>query len=301
MKNFDAVMVTHAKNAKIARISIKYLIKNAFPDKIYLICAKNIFTEFDRLSPNLILVDEDSVVPNITFSKMDELIKAIDPRNTRVGWYFQQFLKMGICAREDLAGHYLIWDSDTVLLKPLSFFTHDGRVLFTKYAECHPPYFETLRAILGEKRNCDFSFIVEHMMVNKLMMREMIEKIHQGSLKTGEWVPKIIKSVDPKDIGLSGFSEYETYGNYVYNRHRETAEFRRIPTFRKGSAIFGRYPNYFDCARLARQYVYASFESRRWASKNRRRFEKVKSFFIWLFNLPSFITILFRKRIEEAS
>jgi len=40
-----------------------------------------------------------------------------------VGWYLQQFLKMGAARHvAGLSDHYLLWDSDMVPLKPMQWF-----------------------------------------------------------------------------------------------------------------------------------------------------------------------------------
>jgi hypothetical protein len=46
----------------------------------------------------------------------------------RAGWLLQQFLKLGLAEyKHDLTEHFVIWDSDCVVLRPISFFDEDLR------------------------------------------------------------------------------------------------------------------------------------------------------------------------------
>lgn len=174
-----------------------------------------------------------------------------------------------MCQREDILDNYLIWDSDTVLLHPLEFFDQDGKIIFTKATEFHLPYFETFRELVGEDRNCDFSFISQHMMIQVRLMKELIDRIHQSSLLTGEWVWNILSTIknrtdwgqwaDTKVGRCPEFSEYETYGNFVYNNHLQTATFETRDWYRHYVSI-GRFPSKSDLAELSRKNDFVAFE-----------------------------------------
>ena len=143
---------------------------------------------------------------------------SIDPG--RAGWYVQQFIKMGFCNFTDDA-YYLIWDSDTIPLKPAEFFDSEGRPYFDMKTEYNPPYFATMGRILpGVKKAVRKSFISEHMVIRSGYMREMIREIEaNNTLEGGNFQEKIMNAVDAGDLHESGFSEFETYGNYVMARH----------------------------------------------------------------------------------
>lgn len=81
---------------------------------------------------------------------------------------------MSICNLSDMAYHYLIWDSDTVLLQPLIFFDQDEKVPVNPKTEYHKPYFELIKKVLSIEKQVDFSFISEHLMINKSYMNELI-------------------------------------------------------------------------------------------------------------------------------
>jgi len=57
---------------------------------------------------------------------------------------------MAICNYSDMADHYLIWDSDTILLKSLLFFDKEKRVLINPETEYHEPYFILIKKSSGD-------------------------------------------------------------------------------------------------------------------------------------------------------
>ena len=79
-------------------------------------------------SDNVEILDEDSVVPAVTFASLKAIL-AKRNADDRTGWYLQQFLKMVICSWDTIANFYLVWDSDTILLRPMSFFSEVGKIL----------------------------------------------------------------------------------------------------------------------------------------------------------------------------
>jgi hypothetical protein len=90
--------------------------------------------------------DEDSLIENLTLSKIRNIMKNITGTSERSGWYFQQFLKMAY-AYKCQCGHYLIWDSDTIPLNKIIFWDNNGKCLFTMKTEYHIPYFKTIKKL----------------------------------------------------------------------------------------------------------------------------------------------------------
>lgn len=152
---------------------------------------------------NCRFVDENSVLP-ISLKDIDYFPKGEDRR----GWLFQQLLKLNadeICGCE----HILILDTDTLISRPQTFLLQ-GRTLFNCSEEHHIPYYKTYRKLLKEKPLSKFSFVSHHMLFEKSklkMLKSRIESLHHV-----RWYEAILNLVD-KDCP-SGFSEYETYGNF---------------------------------------------------------------------------------------
>ena len=174
------------------------------------------------------------------------------------GWYFQQLLKFqfAFCLTDD--DYYLIWDADTVPLRPLEFFDAEGRMLLTKAEEFHVPYFQTYKNILGRPATREFSFIAQHMVIQKSVLRGMLAEIESHCAGNESWAWKIMRNLGGE--GSNRFSEYETYGHYIKEKHPERVVFRELPWLRRGASECGRNPSPQALARLGEKYFYASFE-----------------------------------------
>lgn len=152
----------------------------------------------------------------------------------RYGWYLQQLLKLA--AIDDLNGHnLLIWDADTIPLKPLTFFTPEGVPSFYSGSEYHLPYFQAIDRLLSLDKITGPSFISQNMPIpagwGRACLRE-IEKRHSCS-----WHEAILKEVDFRQP--SGFSEYETLGTYFAHRWPGRVKFRDARWTRNGGDLTG--------------------------------------------------------------
>lgn len=260
---YDIVMPVAGKHNGIAGIAIQYLFRNARFRNLLVITARENFGFFSnilKIGSRLRLIDEGSVIPGIDAKSLAQFLLEQNSNSKRAGWYLQQFLKMGICNFVDIADHYLIWDADTVLLKPVDFFAN-GKILINPATEYHAPYFETYRKILGMERLSPVSFISEHMMIKTSFMKELIVAIELQTSSYAFWVWKILHAIPREHLSSSGFSEYETYGNFVLNKYPDAIDFRPLSSCRFGAKQFGISPNRFDLFRLSSCYAYASFET----------------------------------------
>ena len=228
-------------------------------ETIYLVANKNTFPFFKKsfLSKNrVVLVDENSMVPGLSF---DSVKQAIDKKNLDdpyYGWYFQQFLKIAFartqCAKED----YLIWDADTIPLRHIDF-KQNGLYLFNLKPEYHVPYFDCIRKILGLEKVVKGSFITEHIVVNTAIMNEMLDKIESagGTIFFEAIINSLEKSVK------CGFSEYETYGTYIFSKYPQKVKERKLATFRHAGKLYSRGVSKKELAYLGTRFDTASFEA----------------------------------------
>ena len=181
-------------------------------------------------------VDEDSLCDGLRLARIKDLVAARDCfAEKRAGWYFQQFLKMAysmVCCDEE----YLIWDADTIPLKRIDMHNGCGQPYFDVKEEYHWPYFSTMKRIFNKKiMRPGFSFISEHMLIKSTYMRELIEVIMNNETLSGtNFYEKILSAVNDIDLLGSGFSEFETYGNYVFMTHPKAYEIRELKSYRKG-------------------------------------------------------------------
>lgn len=210
-----------------------------------------------RLGSRATVLAEDSMIPGVTLAKVRALPMQGFPRGA--GWYFQQLLKLQFAFQDPDDDYYLIWDGDTVPLRPMQFFDEQGRLLMTRAEEYHAPYFETYRRILGEEPHREFSFIAQHMPAQKSVVREMLARIEAQVPGEGNWAWKLMRTLPSH--GYSLFSEYETYGHYMKNHYPERVRFierswRREMAHRSGRAL----PTEAELKAAAQRYDYVGYE-----------------------------------------
>lgn len=245
--------------------------KNLGGDKIIVLCsAKN--AQF--LPKDVIFIDESTVYDGMSLKSVGDALVKYGGNRKRAGWYFQQFLKMSyamICDNR----HYLIWDADTVPAKKLVFFSSDGRILFNRKEEHHTPYFETIKNIfLGEVTFHDNdnypSFISEGMMIDVDVMTQMIRTIECNAGDSVSFWEYIIASIKD-DISGSGFSEFETYGNYLLQYYPEKYKLRYLRTCRLG---YQRYNNRIPSIEELEKSEYDTVSFEAWDKKTVTRIIK---------------------------
>ena len=209
----------------------------------------------------LYLLDENQLIAEVSLQSIRDILKARVDYDGRAGWYFQQFLKMAICDLVELADHYLIWDSDTVALAPMTFFNDQDQILVQPSGENHQPYFDFTQRTLGFKRQVKFSFVSEHMMVRKAYMIELIQEFMARAPEGVHWVEYILGSVESQHLFGSGFSEYETYGNYVAQKYPGEYLWRQLKSTRFGAIDYGPDPQKYEVFHLMQlENKYVTFE-----------------------------------------
>jgi hypothetical protein len=236
--------------------------------KLHVFTAHRNFSEFAKaLGKDAELIDEDSAIEGMT---LEQLRAFLGPGLSKgAGWYLQQFLKFSFAFKKTEDDHYLIWDADTVPLRPLEFFDEQGRMLFTKATECHSPYFETYKKFFQQEPHYEFSFISQHAIVRKSLLREMFRTIEKNLPGDETWAWKMMRNLGGS--GSNRFSEYETWGHYVKNAHPETAVYRELPWERHGNRLVSNPPSTKDLKSLGESYAFVAFEADR---KGLKRFLK---------------------------
>src|SRR5579872_6143124 len=136
--------------------------------------------------------------------------------DTRIGWVFQQFLKLyAPFVIPDLSPNVLILDADVIFFRPISFMDGQGEPYFTPADEYHGPYFaHGERLISGWRRvHPRISGIAHHMLFQKPILEDLFDVIRQEH-QMEPW-KAICQATDLEDIQFSGISEYELYFNYA--------------------------------------------------------------------------------------
>jgi hypothetical protein len=178
IEQFNVIIPAAYKDSQLLRKTIRYVAENISPQKIFVMLDMQLsrYVPKEVVNNNIVkLVDENQVVPGVSFSKVRSLLNQHGLPVSRSGWFLQQFLKLGF-ALSDLCSteYYLSWDADTLPLRKLKFFSETGHPLFAKKREHNEAYFDTLSKILPLKHLADFSYIAEHMMFNKNILIEML-------------------------------------------------------------------------------------------------------------------------------
>lgn len=217
----------------------------------------------DCSPPQFLVKPETAYVGDIKLLILDH----IPERNHhRVGWNLQQIVK--IAAAKSIDGeNVLVWDADTIPLKPLNFILDDGRLVFYTGKEHHAPYFATVNRLLGLNKLADFSFIAQCLPLKVSWLTELCEEIER---RHGlPWMQAIIYSIDP--VKSSSFSEYETLGTYFLQNCSEAVKTTDARWLRCGSALLGKASELsdMDLQSLSFAYDYISFEA--WDKPRRRR------------------------------
>lgn len=163
-------------------------------------------------------------------------INGTPKRFSRTGWYYQQFLKMEywkLCTDD----YYLCWDADTIPLHKIEMFHSIGKPFLDTKSEYTHSYFETIKNLWGFDKAIEQSFISEHMLFNKLLMKEMIEEIESMPLSGSTYYEKIFSAVtDP----FKGFSEFETYGTWIANKYPNEYRLRQWKSIRNTNFMINR-------------------------------------------------------------
>lgn len=259
---YDVIVPMTADNLPVFRINVKWMKKNLQCRRIVVIGAENLSEPAGELGVDF--VPEDTLLKGMALGRVKECLKERLGNTRRAGWYFQQFLKLAyayVCEDE----YYIVWDADTVPLHEIPHMV-DGHPVFTRKEEMEPAYFETLDTLFADKvkKYGDFSFICENMIMNVSVMQEMLGKImEQPQLQGESFWERILSAVSDTNLSGSGFSEFETYGNYVMTYHPDLYRFRDLKGMRKGAEFFGLNPSEEQLKWAARSYDTIAFE--RWS------------------------------------
>lgn len=134
-KKFDVLIPVARKDTSFVKHVVTYINKYIIGcENIYIVTNKNNFGRLGHLHifPNVELLDENELVPELNFGIVHECMKKKGERRPNcVGWYFQQLLKFAFAKSKWAKEYYLTWDADTIPLSPLSFF-NGNQPLFTK-------------------------------------------------------------------------------------------------------------------------------------------------------------------------
>ena len=207
---------------------------------------------------DIIVVTSQSARPKVedlgvTFLDENTIVDEISTEmrsSWRWGWYFQQVLKFAMACHVETQ-YYLVVDADTVFLRPVSFFDNAQRPLYATSNEYNRPYFDVFESFLGFRPNREYSFIANHMVFKRQIVMELMNCLDADE----PWHNRILALTEPQPPwnSLSQFSEYETYGHFIKERHPEELQLRPLSWDTTGIeptswllALLGRYFDFFS-------------------------------------------------------
>ena len=209
---------------------------------------------------SVLLIHEDNLVPKKKINEFLGKMKSIS--TNKDGWLEQQFLKMAysrICQKE----YYLVWDLDTIPIKPIKMF-ENGHPIFDMKIEHNIPYFNTIEKLIPGLKFANRSYISEHMIIKTELMKNLLDIIEKNSKLPGIFFwEKVLMAIDIKFINFSGFSEFETYGSFVDTKYPNIYRHRNFFSKRDMTTYFGGSENLSkkDINWLSKDFYALSFEN----------------------------------------
>lgn len=115
-----------------------------------------------------------------------------------------------------------------------------------------------MKNLIGLDKVVDFSFIAEHMLFKKTFMQELINDISNSTVEGSCWFEKILNA--STELSHSGFSEFETYGTFVWTKHYGFYDTQKLNTFRNAGMVKGRWIDDDSLEKMAVDIDTALFE-----------------------------------------
>jgi hypothetical protein len=252
------IVVSRARDLPINRLSIPAVTMHLPAPAYSIIVPNHDLPRFRATLPGEVtVVAEESLLSGWTLKRIQQ---SLPPSvAARAGWYLQQLLKIEAVRQLPGDSEALVWDGDTIPLRPIEFKDAAGRIGFYTGREHHEPYFQATRRLFGSGRMIPRSFIAQCMYVRVRWIHELLGVI-EGRAGSG-WGEAILGCVP--GLSPSEFSEYETIGTFVAGAFPAQMFINHRPWFRWGMAYFGSIDQVraAGLGRLARSYDYVALES----------------------------------------
>jgi len=243
VNNFDVIIPCHPKDEIILTRVIKSLdclsnkrsVYIISPSKIDLKISNDKYTLiYDKDFDHLFTIDQIKTAWNNKFPHFAY----------RASWIYQQLLKLHAHKIiKNLSESYLALDADTIVLNDLHIDTNKFQYCIAK--ENHAPYKKTYWN-LTKKQPVDFSFIYHHMVFNQSILNEFLEYVEL--LHAKPFCEALLDSMSYDN--QSPFSEWDSYGNWIYSNHSEICEHRQLRSsdlhFIPDDNQINELSNYFD-------------------------------------------------------
>lgn len=229
--------------------AVRTHVKHPIGEILIIAPKKQRMIEFCR-AKNCTFIDENTVLP---ITKKD--IHYRSRTWERSGWLFQQLLKLNgdkLCT----ADYFLVIDADTVLITP-HLFRQKGKTIFYSRNWSQPEYFVTYKKLMGRRASSSSSFVTHYMLFERKKLYQMKREIEAKHQKP--WYSAILSSMNRTK--QFAFSEFETYGNYLYSKDRGGMRIKKARN--KGLHMNAGQLSKLKRSQLAKKYRSLSFHKRK--------------------------------------
>ena len=172
-------------------------------NKVYCICPEYPSTLIEGIEYRL-----DKDVLNIDISKI----------RVRRTWIYQQYLKL---FQIITLNKYLVIDADIIINKDIDIFNGDISNFLISNKIRNKPFFKYIELLFGFPKFYNNSFISEIMLFDRNFISEMV-------LSKFTNISDFITSSNNTLVIDCFISEYELYGNYIFNYHSDSYEYKDV-------------------------------------------------------------------------
>ena len=135
---------------------------------------------------DIFIIDEESIISFSKFKKISNkyLSKTIYFKEiqNRLGWYYQQILKISFIYDfiEKRKENIIIWDADTIIIKKINFFNKNFSNNHGTTSYFHRAYYETNKSILKKLPPYYISSLAQFISITPLEQKFLKKKLSQN-------------------------------------------------------------------------------------------------------------------------
>mmetsp|Transcript_43848 Transcript_43848/g.105797 ORF Transcript_43848/g.105797 Transcript_43848/m.105797 type:complete len:499 (-) Transcript_43848:101-1597(-) len=215
---------------------------------------------FEEMAENVVCIPESNFSSHLSIENVTEMMpEELRAGKRRAGWYFQQFIKLGVSQWiKDLSAYYIVWDGDFIPIngRPWVYQRRNQTFLSTDLGigggnknihlsmSCYKQTYKNFFGNPGHVAPDETSHVVHQMVMSKKeVIHMLVEMTARKTNYTGDsnilgppatvWAGAIIASViesfhlpirhKRKRCDKVGFSEYHSYASFVHDVHGTAA------------------------------------------------------------------------------
>jgi hypothetical protein len=215
----DAVVPAHPKDFDVLRLAVRSLLRHVVPLRRVVVVSSQPFSYRDE---RVVSVPEPALP---TFPSLAEVRARRPELGDRVGWIYQQLLKLG--APEyvpHLSERFLAMDADVIFLRRVSFGPELPRFPYSRATELNRPYLDAYRRLTGETAVEGHSFVAHHMLFDQSILAGLVAAI--ASRHDLPWYWSYTDTADPEQASSVG--EWDIYGQWALAHHFGESVHRQV-------------------------------------------------------------------------